>query len=516
MAKVYRIFLLLLISSINGLLFAIPFIWDSFFFLIFIAFVPLFFVSKYLKTIESLLYSFVCVATWFFCTLHWLHSYNISVEWSVLAIIILVSITFIPFCLYFYGINKIPVRKEYKYMFFILLWILVEWLSCEWELSFSFHILGYCLGSVPLITQWYQYTGVMGGSIWILWTNFMFLYIIDSIKERKKHKIWAYSIIAAIPLCVSFLIYLTPVAVQHTEKVCALNMSDKDTLHKRIPLINAIDYLSTAPFDSTDAFIVLPESICYLPASAVPYNVYFSTIELLLKQRAPQTSIIFGASTQDLSKGASFNNVDFFNMVLCCDTSGLTNYRNKMLLAPFGEFIPYKVLFGKIPGVEKIIHNSILYDRKYDTIFCKRNMYILPLICYELYFSNHIANYIRKNKVEIIITVSNDNCVKDSLFTQQFVRMAQVQAVTFAKPIVKSAMHGFSFIISPKGKILSKSHFNSVEFIEAIIPLNNKVTLFARIGNTAVFLYWIVLFLIMIITGHNEVSILQRESKDIK
>ena len=346
----------------------------------------------------------------------------------------------------------------------------------------------------------------MGGSIWILWTNFMFLYIIDSIKERKKHKIWAYSIIAAIPLCVSFLIYLTPVAVQHTEKVCALNMSDKDTLHKRIPLINAIDYLSTAPFDSTDAFIVLPESICYLPASAVPYNVYFSTIELLLKQRAPQTSIIFGASTQDLSKGASFNNVDFFNMVLCCDTSGLMNYRNKMLLVPFAEFIPYKGFFGKIPDIEKITQNPTLHDRKYDTIFCKRNTCILPLICYELYFSNHIANYIRKNKVEIIIAVSNDRSAKDLLFTKQFVRMAQVQAVTFAKPIVKSATHGLSFIVSPNGKVLAKSNFNSIELVEAIVPLNNKVTLFARMGNTAIFLYWVILFLIIIITERYEIN----------
>jgi apolipoprotein N-acyltransferase len=399
-----------------------------------------------------------------------------------------------------------PLKKEYKYLLFVLVWILVEWLSCEWELSFSFHILGYCLGNVPLVTQWYQYTGVIGGSIWILWLNFIFLYIIDSVKERNKHKIWIYSIISLIPLCVSFFLYLTPFTTQRMEKVCVLNLSDNDTFNERTQLIDAINYLSVASFDSTDSFIIMPETICYLPASAIPYNVYFSTIKLLLKRRAPQASVMFGASTQDLSKGASFNDVDFFNMVLCCDTSGLTNYRNKMLLVPFGEFIPYKGFFGKIPDIEKIVHNSTLHERKYDTIFCKRNMCILPLICYELYFSNHIANYIRKNKIEIIITVSNDHSVKDSLFAQQFVRMAQVQAVTFAKPIIKSATHGFSFIISPEGKVLSKSHFNSVELIEASTPLNNKITLFARMGNTAAFLYWIILLLTMIITEYYETT----------
>jgi hypothetical protein len=34
--------------------------------------------------------------------------------------------------------------------------------------------------------------------------------------------------------------------------------------------------------------------------------------------------------------------------------------------------------------------------------------------------------------------------------------------------------------------------------------LNNKVTLFARMGNTAIFLYWIMLLLIMIITEYYE------------
>jgi apolipoprotein N-acyltransferase len=390
-----------------------------------------------------------------------------------------------------------PIKKEYKYLLFILVWILVEWLSCEWKLSFSFHLLGYYLGNVPSLIRWYQYTGVIGGTVWILWVNFIFLYIIDSQKRISRCKIWIYSIVAIIPLCISFFLHFTPVETQRTEKICALNLND--TLSNKVQLINAINYLSATPFDSTCSFIVMPETICYLPASSIPYNIYFSAIKSLLKQRAPQTSIIFGASTQNLGEGASFDDINRFNMVLCCDTSGLTNYRNKTLLVPFGEFIPYKSVFGKIPNIEEIASNSTVYEEKYDTVFCKNSMCILPLICYELYFSNHIAKYIRKNNIEVIITVSNDNSVKDSLFAQQFIRMARTQAVTFAKPFIKSAISGFSFIISPRGKMLSKSHFNSLELIEATVPLNSCVTLFARIGNTATFLYWITLFLIVII-----------------
>jgi apolipoprotein N-acyltransferase len=497
MSRKFQILFFVFASTINGLLFAVPFIVDKLFFLLFIAFVPLFLITEKLKSVRGqLLYAFILVIVWQFTTMCWIHSEYLPLWSSVAAIFLSGTITFISFLIYFCGINRLTVKKKYKYFLFILVWISVEWLSFEWELAFPFHTLGYYLGNISFLVQWYQYTGVLGGTIWILFINITILNLLD-LTVAKITK-WGYAALAIIPVVLSIGLYFTPMPIGHTEKIVALNIENDIDYTNNNTFRDALHCISDN-IDEKVFLVVCPEGICYLPSSSFPYNTYFSSIKNMLRQRAPQASVIFGATTQDVRQGGTFNNNKLLNVAIYCNADGFINFRNKIRLVPFGEFIPYECIFGKIPTINTIVTTPRIYKNEYDSVVVINDVRTVTLICYELYFSNIIAKYVREDNVELLISISNDYIMYAPIFAEQLIRMARVQAITFCKSVVKSTSRGISLMISPKGQILAISKFNASGIISAQVPINNTITLYGKYGNSMAYLFLLILFFVVFI-----------------
>jgi len=490
---------------VNSLLFIVPFLWDQFFFLIFGAFALLFKISGQLKrTAWQLLYSFAVILLWQSGIMHWMHSYAILWWASILAILFLCVLTFLPFFLYFSLINRLRIAEYAKYLLFSLVWLFFEWQSFEWDLTYPFHTLGYYLGNVPPLIQWYACTGVLGGTLWILLLNWTVLCCFNN-KLSKSIK-WGYIIMAVVPILLSVVMYCFPLTAERTEKLLAVNIKkEKDctTCGKDYVFNNVLDQLY-ATMDSAVFLAVCPETVCHLPATSFPYNSYFSAIKRLIKQLAPQATVLFGAATQDVQGEVPFHDKRYFNMALSCDATGWTGFRNKMRLVPFGEFFPYSSIFNKIIDTDSIVSYPFTYKKEYDTIIGVREVQVLPLICYELYFTNLIGQQLRKNKVQLLVAISNDYIVAQPIFARQFIRMAKVQAVSFRKTVVKSAMYGVSFIIAPKGELLTQSGYNTSEVISAEAPINSHLTPFGQYGNSVAYLLWLILFFVASILHYYE------------
>jgi apolipoprotein N-acyltransferase len=480
---------------INGLIFVIPFLWDNFFFLIFTSFTLLFWATDKIKSLGlQLLYVSIVIIIWKFSVMHWIYSDDLPLWSSIVAILITCVTAFIPFLLYFYIINKLCIPTYCKYFLFAFVWISIEWLTFEWELAFPFHTIGYYLGNAPVLIQWYQYIGVLGGSAWILFINIAVLKWLD-IKAIKTVK-WGYVIIAVIPIVVSVWLYLSQETPKRTEKLLAVSVkfdkehTDNNTFH------NTLTLLSSA-LDTHVFLAVCPESICYLPSTSFPHNTYFSSIKKVLKQQAPEAGVVFGASTQDIQGEASFHNKNYFNMALCCNVTGWVGFRNKVRLVPFGEFIPYKAFLGRVPSISSLVKEPLIYKDKYDLTISINGIEILPLICYELYFYNIIAKHIQNTNIALLVAISNDHAISQPIFAQQLIRMTKVQAISFQKSIIKSAEFGISLIISPQGKTLAQSKHNTSETISTEAPINNSRTLFGKHGNYMAYLFTLILFLLI-------------------
>ena len=167
----------IILSILSGLLLFLS--WppiENFTFLIFIAFVPLLVIESFLKDKQSIfkkLFLYVYLAFFIFnlCTTFWIwHAHPGGAVFAILCNSFFMTFVF---CLY----AKIKKASIWNTTFFILpvLWIGFEYLHLNWDLSWPWLTLGNVFSTHAEWIQWYSFTGVLGGTIWIFLVNFLFL-----------------------------------------------------------------------------------------------------------------------------------------------------------------------------------------------------------------------------------------------------------------------------------------------------------------------------------------------------
>ena len=74
---------------------------------------------------------------------------------------------------YFYAKLKSTIQWKNPTLILPILWIAFEYLHLNWDLSWPWLILGNVFSSHPVLVQWYSYTGVLGGTLWIFLINIL-------------------------------------------------------------------------------------------------------------------------------------------------------------------------------------------------------------------------------------------------------------------------------------------------------------------------------------------------------
>ena len=189
----------------------------GFYFLIFIAFTPLIHLIQSNKTENSFkltFFSFVTFLVWNVITTHWL--YYATLTGMLFAIIVnsflMSSIVLISLFIWKRLGNKLSI------IFFISLWICFEKFHLNWDFSWPWLNLGNVFSENVNIIQWYEYTGVFGGSLWILISNFVSYNLQKKVIDNDNYKldIIYLSTIILIPINVSLVIF-TNIEIEEKE-----------------------------------------------------------------------------------------------------------------------------------------------------------------------------------------------------------------------------------------------------------------------------------------------------------
>ena len=61
-----------------------------------------------------------------------------------------------------------------------------EYAHFHWELSWPWLNLGNIFARVPALVQWYSYSGILGGTLWILISNILIFRIIRNVRLNKE------------------------------------------------------------------------------------------------------------------------------------------------------------------------------------------------------------------------------------------------------------------------------------------------------------------------------------------
>ena len=192
--------------------------------------------------------------------------------------------------------------------------------------------------------------------------------------------------------------------------------------------------------------------------------------ELILKNFSNKHYIIFGSNKLDPSSGYFFN-----SMLIVNNNFDVIQSYNKRKLVPFGEFLPFENILNKF-GLKKITegHGSFLKGEEDNNLVIDK-LNILPLICYEIIFSNLIQK--SDDNTNLIVNISEDGWFGKSIGPDQHFAKSIFRAIENNTFLLRSTNQGVSAIIDNKGKIIKELNRNEAGNIEFEVPLikSNKI-----------------------------------------
>ena len=210
--------------------------------------------------------------------------------------------------------------------------------------------------------------------------------------------------------------------------------------------------------------------------------------DIIRRNFSKNHTIIFGINTKLKDK--------YYNSLIAINNEFEIIYKyNKKKLVPFGEFLPFENFLGKL-GLKKITHGITSFSKgsfQKNIIFDSFN--ILPLICYEIIFTELIQDM--NDKTNLIINISEDAWFGGSIGPHQHFAKAIFRAVESNKYLARSANQGVSAFINNNGQIIKSLKPNEAGNIELIVPLiNNKL----RNKNDLIFFILLITYMTIFFT----------------
>ena len=205
--------------------------------------------------------------------------------------------------------------------------------------------------------------------------------------------------------------------------------------------------------------------------------------------------IIMGLNSVKIknSENLFFNSMAVFNNKL-----DLIHSYNKINLVPFGEFTPFEKVLGLI-GFKTVTNDYQSFSKgnnlkalsiKNDKIELK----LLPLICYEIIYSNRLF---KDKNFDYIINISEDGWFGNSIGPKQHFSHSIFRSIESGKYVIRSANNGLSAIINPIGIIEKKVEIGTTGYIDFKESKILKSTLYMNYGDK-IFFILILLYIFLI------------------
>jgi apolipoprotein N-acyltransferase len=169
---------------------------------------------------------------------------------------------------------------------------------------------------------------------------------------------------------------------------------------------------------------------------------------LLQLARNTGKPILFGApalATDSLGGG-------FYNRAyLVSGTGQIEGSYDKMILVPFGEYVPGREVFGYF--VNRVVQGfGDMIPGTHQTIFDVSGAKLGVLICYESIFPDLTRREVKAG-ADVLVNITNDAWYGESSAPFQALAMAAMRSAETKVPMIRTANTGISAIISPTGAI---------------------------------------------------------------
>ena len=155
----------------------------------------------------------------------------------------------------------------------------------------------------------------------------------------------------------------------------------------------------------------------------------------------------------------------------------------KYHLVPFGEYIPFQHLFGKIFELIDVPMSDFSWGEFKQPNLHAAGQEIGMSICFEDAFPEQIRNAMPN--ATILANVSNDSWFANSLAPHQHLQIAQMRALELGRYLLRATNTGISAVIDNRGNIVDKTEQFKIQVLHSTAQPHQGMTPFGRWGHSS-------------------------------
>jgi len=499
--------------------------------LLFLGFVPFFFIEDYIskhrenfRKMSVFWYVYPGILLWNVLTTWWV--WNSTAVGSIAAFLLNALLMGATFQVYHFVRRWVPSKPAY--LSFIFLWISFEYFHHNWDGTWPWLSLGNGFANWTKWVQWYEYTGMFGGTLWILLVNLLFFKtLIHYLDQKSRIRIILPSAAALLfillPVLLSFRLYRNyqekpwPVDVIVVQPNMDPYNEQFDKPSSEVLQVN-LD-LAMQKLDSNVDFIVSPESAIQegIWEERINESICVNMMKKFIEAH-PHTGYVIGASTyhkfqpgEPLSATArkfrsSDGYYDAFNTAMYFNHTGEIKLHHKSKLTPGVEKMPFSRFLKPLEGMAINMGGTVgsLGTDKERMVFSRPSdgLKIAPVICYESVFSGYLTQYIRKG-ANLIFVITNDGWWGNTPGHRQHFTFSKLRAVETRRSVARSANTGTSAFIDQRGDVFQATEYWVPAAIRQTINANDRITVYVKYGDyIARISAFVAVFLILIAVSY--------------
>ncbi|WP_448702327.1 apolipoprotein N-acyltransferase [Mucilaginibacter sp. AW1-3] len=454
--------------------------------------------------------TFVGFFVWNTLCIYWVYN-----SLKIIGPIVAMPISLIPYALgpllmatacWLYYRARLLTNRNYSLALLVCFWIAYEYLHQTWDLKFPWMTLGNGFAVSHQLVQWYEYTGVYGGTVWILLSNILIFLIYTGLREAQTSAL-RLKLITALTLTI-----LLPVGYSlytyngYKENVDPSNIvivqPNVDPYEKEgsIPVaqqINSLIHLSDSIGQVNTEFFIWPETAIAdadgINEDRIRTNPYFFQAQRFL-QKYKNGNLITGIegykvynyeATETANPTGAGQFYDRFNTAINIENSAEVQFYHKSKLVPGAESLPFKNTLSFLKPVFAHLGGATgdyAGQKEPNALYSQSGIGAAPVICYESIWGEWVAQSVRKG-AQFIAIITNDGWWENTSGKDQHLDYAKLRAIETRRWVCRSANTGISAFINQRGDVVQHTGWWVKTAIKQNINLNTELTFYVQHGD---------------------------------
>jgi len=495
-----------------------------------VALIPLLAIEDYLCQNKSefgsgafFRYAALAFFVWNVATTWWIYN---STAIGVIAAVLINTFMW-SLVMWLFHLAKRRLGPQIGYFSLILFWITWEFFYHNAEISWPWLTLGNgFLYNIRLI-QWYEYTGVLGGSLWVLVLNILLFNLLKGYKtEIPRRQLLAQAIMILVILS-------GPIAISLVRFYTYREKPDPKTVVVIQPNIDPYEKFVSIPSQEqtiiqlTEAMKMADSTVDYFiaPETSINNNIWMDRIEEVpdiqmirsFLRAYPGAAyvpgiqcyrrLLPGEPVSDIAREIPGTDMKFesFNAAIQLDSTKRVPFYFKSKLVVGVEKMPYARylrflekftvrLGGTFRGWGTQDYRGVFFSASDSTG-------VSPIICYESVYGEFVTGYV-KNGANLLFVITNDGWWGDTPGYHQHNAFSSLRAIETRRSIARSANTGISSLINQRGEVLDKLGWWKRGAVKGTINANDTLTFYVQhgdyIGRTAAFISLLIVIIMII------------------